>query len=129
MISRTAARSGTRLDLVVVGAVAVLIVAAGIVGRQLIAAGADILVPFPPLLATWLPHVGPGTPAALVTAVAVVAWGPGLAERLGWRPLLALTWAAGIAWTLSLALVDGWQRGVVERLTSTEEYLHDVPRA
>ena len=31
-------------------------------------------------------------------------------------------------WTLALALVDGWQRGVVERLSSGEEYLHDVPR-
>jgi hypothetical protein len=29
---------------------------------------------------------------------------------------------------LSLALVDGWQRGVVDRLTSDDEYLHDVGR-
>jgi hypothetical protein len=33
-----------------------------------------------------------------------------------------------VVWTLALALVDGWQRGVVERLSSGEEYLHDVPR-
>ena len=30
--------------------------------------------------------------------------------------------------TREQALVDGWQRGVVERLSSGEEYLHDVPR-
>ena len=34
---------------------------------------------------------------------------------------------AATVWTLTLALVDGWQRGVVERLASGEEYLHDVP--
>ena len=77
----------------------------------------------------WLPHIGPGTPAAVVVAVAVVTRGPALSERLAWRPLLALAWAAATAWTLALALVDGWQRGVVERLTSADEYLHDVPRA
>jgi hypothetical protein len=29
---------------------------------------------------------------------------------------------------VSLALVDGWQRGVADRLTTDTEYLHDVPR-
>jgi hypothetical protein len=42
--------------------------------------------------------------------------------------LLAGAWLAAAAWTLALALVDGWERGVVGRLTSGEEYLHDVPR-
>jgi methylthioxylose transferase len=59
----------------------------------------------------------------------VVARGPAWAERLPWRALPALTGVAAGGWTLALALVDGWQRGVVDRLTSADEYLHDVPGA
>ena len=121
-------RSGLRADLAAVAAGALLVVAAAVVGRMLLAQGVDLLLPFPPLLAQWLPHAGPGTPVAVVVAVAVVAWGPALAAALPWPRLLAAAWAAAVVWTLGLALVDGWQRGVVERLSSGEEYLHDVPR-
>lgn len=104
-----------------------LVVIAALVGWLLIARGQNLFLGFPPLLATWAPHVGPGTPFALVVAGLVVVRGPALAERLGWRPLLALSWAAAAAWTLALALVDGWSDGVATRLTSSQEYLHDVP--
>ncbi|MCE0767323.1 hypothetical protein LWC35_31125 [Pseudonocardia kujensis] len=117
-----------RGDVAAVSAVVVLVLAAAVVGRRLVAGGDDIFLGWPPLLAEWLPHVGPGTPAAVVVAVAVAAWGPGLAGRLAWRPLLWGAWAASAVWTSSLALVDGWERGVVERLSSSQEYLHDVPR-
>jgi hypothetical protein len=116
-------------DLAAVAGAAVLVLAAAAVGWRLLADGATLYLPFPPLLAQWLPHVGPGTPLAVVVAVLVVARGPAWAERLPWRVLPALTWVAAAGWTLALALVDGWQCGVVERLTSADEYLHDVPGA
>jgi len=121
-------RTGVRTDAVVVGAVVALVVVAAVVGRRLLAEGVDIFLGWPPLLAEWLPHVGPGTPAAVVVAVATVVGAPGLAARMRWAPLLWAGFGAAFAWTVSLALVDGWQRGVVERLASGEEYLHDVPR-
>jgi methylthioxylose transferase len=120
--------SRTAVDLSCVLAAALLVLTAALAGRALLAAGVDIFLPFPPLLAEWLPHVGPGTPGAVVVAVLVVAHGPRLADGLGWRRLLVAGYAAAVAWTVALALVDGWRRGVVERLTSSQEYLHDVPR-
>jgi hypothetical protein len=113
---------------VAVAGVAVLVVVSAVVGERLKAAGVDIFLGFPPLLAAWEPHVGPGTPAAVVVAALVVARGPGLAQRLAWRPLLLAAYGASALWVLSLALVDGWTRGVVERLSSGQEYLWDVPR-
>ncbi|GAA2550085.1 hypothetical protein [Pseudonocardia hydrocarbonoxydans] len=121
-------RSGTTADLLAVAAGVALVGAAALVGRALLADGVDLFLGWPPLLAVWLPHVGPGTPVAVAVAVLVVARGPELAERAGWRPLLAAGYAASAVWTLGLALVDGWTRGVVERLSSDQEYLHDVPR-
>ncbi|WP_328751238.1 hypothetical protein OHT57_37635 [Streptomyces sp. NBC_00285] len=122
-------------DLYAAGCAAVLVVAAVLVGRVLQHRDGSLHVDWPPLLASWDPHVGPGTPAAIVVAVAVVAYGPALAARLPWRPLLLTVWGAGMAWTWSLALVDGWQRGVAGQLTSRNEYVpavdrfHDIPAA
>ncbi|MBC9726240.1 hypothetical protein H8R17_15410 [Streptomyces sp. TRM68367] len=114
---------------------ALLVVAAIVVGQVIERRDGTLRVDWPPLLASWEPHVGPGTPAALAVAVAVVAYGPALAARLPWRPLLVTAWATGMAWTFSLALIDGWHRGIAEQLTTTHEYLraigrfHDIPAA
>jgi hypothetical protein len=118
-----------------VGAAALLVLAAATIGTAIEHRDGSLRVGWPPLLATWDPHVGPGTPAAVVVAVAAVAHGPSLAARLPWRPLLLAVWGASMAWTWSLALVDGWYRGVAEQLTTRNEYLrvigrfHDIPRA
>jgi methylthioxylose transferase len=122
------ARHALFLDALAVIAGAALVVAAAVVGRGLADDGVNILLGFPPLLAVWQPHVGPGTGAAVVTAAAVVLHGPELAARMPWRPLLLTAWLAAACWTLCLAMVDGYRDGIVARLTSTEEYLHDVPR-
>ncbi|MGW4672273.1 hypothetical protein [Streptomyces sp. NPDC004324] len=128
---------GTRrdllLDLSAVLAAALLVTTAALVGTAVQHRDRSLFVEWPPLFARWEPHVGPGTPAALGVAVAVVAYGPLVAARLPWRPLLWAVWATTTAWTFSLALVDGWQRGVAGRLTTTNEYLtvigrfHDIP--
>jgi methylthioxylose transferase len=81
---------------------------------------------WPPMYAHWEPHVGPGSPAALGVAVLAVWWGPRLARRLPWRALLWSAWGGAMAWSWSLALVDGWYRGVAQRLTTAYEYLQPV---
>ncbi len=105
------------------------------VGRHLQDTYRTLFVHWPPLFADWDPHLGPGTPAAVLVAAGVVAYGPNAAARLPWRGLLLAAWATALAWTWSLALVDGWQRGVAGRLTTRNEYLtvigrfHDIPAA
>lgn len=116
-----------------VGAAALLVVTAALVGAAIKRSKDTLHVGWPPLYANWLPHVGPGTPAALVIAVAVVAYGPLLAARLRWHTLLLASWGTATAWAFSLALVDGWHRGIARRLTTRYEYLqvidrfHDIP--
>ena len=95
------------------GASLVLVAIATVVGLNV----PNIFAAAPPLFAQWLPHVGVGTPLAVLIAVAVIAW----------RPPLALAYPLAVAWTFSLALVDGWQRGIADRLTTQDEYLHEVP--
>ncbi|MFB7495641.1 hypothetical protein ACFC09_13215 [Streptomyces sp. NPDC056161] len=115
-------------DLCAVVAAALLVLVAALVGRHIQNAHHTLFVNWPPLFATWQPHVGPGTPAAVVLAAAGVAYGPALAARLPWRALLITAWGAAMAWIWSLALVDGWRRGVAGRLTTREEYLRVIGR-
>ncbi|WJD96650.1 hypothetical protein QR300_12035 [Streptomyces antimycoticus] len=121
-------RTGRRRDMLAAVAAAVLFAVAAVVGTLIQRADHSLYVDWAPLYADWLPHVGPGTPAALAVAAAVVVHGPRLAARLPWRGLLGAVWAASMAWIWSLALVDGWQRGVAERLTARHEYLRGVDR-
>lgn len=124
-----------RHDLYAVGAAVLLVTASVLIGRHIQHAHHTLRVNWPPLLGSWGPHLGPGTPVAVVVAVTTVGYGPALAARLPWRALLAAAWGTATAWILSLALIDGWQRGVAGRLASRHEYLqvvgrfHDVPAA
>lgn len=120
--------AGGRRDLAAAAA-GVLLVALAIGAGWLIQQGdGSLQVQWPPLLASWDPHLGPGTPAAVAVAVAVVAYGPRLAGRLPWRALLLTCWAGSVAWILSLALIEGWYRGVERRLTTKHEYLRAIDR-
>ncbi|MGH3868727.1 MAG: hypothetical protein ACRDQ4_21930 [Pseudonocardiaceae bacterium] len=119
---------GLGADLVAVGSAAVLVAVAAALGAWLLQHGVPLHVDAPPLGAQWLPHTGRGTAPAMLIALLVILRGPELAVRLPWRPLLGVAAATALAWTMSLALIDGWQRGVAGRLTTDTEYLHDVGR-
>lgn len=121
-------RAGHRADLLAAAAGVLLVTAAAVIGRAIEDADGTLIVHWPPLLASWYPHIGPGTAAAPLVAVAVVAYGPPLAARLPWRGLLPAVWAASTAWILALALIDGWGRGLAERLTTKHEYLRVIGR-
>ncbi|MFG1808115.1 hypothetical protein [Streptomyces sp. NPDC049040] len=117
-----------RWDLAAGGAALLFFLAMAAIGGYLQRDSYLLRSPFPPLEAWWMPHAGPGTPFAVAVAVLVVAHGPTLARRLSWRALPVSAWAAAMAWTWALALIDGWQRGVAGRLTASGEYLVGVRR-
>ncbi|MGC4853199.1 hypothetical protein ACLQ24_07305 [Micromonospora sp. DT4] len=114
-------------DLLVLGIEAALLGVAVLVGALLNARDAGLHADAAPLYATWRPHVGWGSPAALVVAVAVVGWGARWARTARWSVLLVAAWLTAVAWTVSLGLVDGWSAGLTRRLTPQAEYLHEVP--
>ena len=77
---------------------------------------------FPPLHAAWDPRVGAGTFPAVALA-GLAGWRAiDLCERLPWRRLLVAAYGAGVAWMLTLALVDG-RDGVGHILGTDYEYL------
>ncbi|WP_238645642.1 hypothetical protein [Micromonospora cabrerizensis] len=117
-----------RADLIVLGAEVALLAAAVTVGALLNHRGVRLHADAAPLYASWQPHLGVGTPAALLVAALVVWRGVRWATDTRWPWLLAVGYLASVLWTLSLALVDGWSAGLTERLTVQAEYLHEVPR-
>ncbi|MDG4764181.1 hypothetical protein O7632_08685 [Solwaraspora sp. WMMD406] len=120
-------RSG-RADAIVLGVELALIAAAVVVGAILNQRGVGLYADAAPLYASWHPHVGWGTPVAVAVAVVVVGWGVRWARTARWGTLLVVGYLGAVAWTLSLAMVDGWSTGIAERLTNQAEYLHEVHR-
>ncbi len=116
-----------RRDVLAVAAALVLIATAAVGGRILLDQGRQIVLPAPPLLAHWAPHLGWGTPLS-VLCVLVGLRIQQEAVALSWRRLLLAGWMLNLAWMCSLTLVDGLQRGWVEVLLDPNEYLHDLPR-
>ena len=80
-----------------------------------------------PILGVWLPHRNWATAGAIVLAIAVVAWGPRVARRLPWRPLVLVAWLTALTWTVALTLIDGVKRGWVGRMNGTGGYLAQLP--
>lgn len=121
-------RAPFRADLLVAALAVLLFATAAVVGTRIQDAHGVLYVAWPPLYASWLPHAGPGTVPALVLAAAVVLYGAPVARALPWRPLVWSVWGASVLWTTALALVDGWRRGIADRLLSPHEYLASVDR-
>ncbi|MFI9051064.1 hypothetical protein [Streptomyces sp. NPDC053427] len=117
-----------RADLLAAAVGILLVTAAAVIGTLIQRANGSLHVNWPPLYASWFPHLGPGTPAALTAAVLVIAYGPPLAARLPWRALVLTSWLAAMAWTWSLALIDGFGTGIAGRLTTSYEYLTVIRR-
>ncbi|MEO3752976.1 hypothetical protein [Streptomyces sp. B6B3] len=122
-MARLASRNGA--DLLAAGLAAALLALASVIGFA-INEDNRLILRFPPIHAHWDPHLGPGTPAALLVAALVVGYGPAVARRLRWRRLLAATWGGSMAWIWSLALVDGWRDGIANRFYQKSEYLQTV---
>jgi len=83
---------------------------------------------FPPIHADWMPRVGYATPVAIALAVLGAWQSHQLARTMRWRPLLLAVFAAGLAWMLVLALVDG-EAGVGRILDDRYEYLRIARKA
>ncbi len=86
-------------------AVAVALVVAAMVIPAV--AGWDVRIGFPPVFAHWMPRVGPGSALAATIALLGVGYGERISNHLSWPRLLVVTWLTGLAWLVSLALVDG----------------------
>lgn len=120
-------RVARRADVYCAAAAATLVALAFLVPRILSErARGHLYAGAAPIFGNWLPHMGWGTVPAIALAVLVVRYGPDLAYRLPWRRALLLTWLTAVAWAFALAMVDGWQRGIAGRLTTRDEYLHEV---
>ncbi len=115
-------------DVAVVLGGAWLVWRAWVVGQRLVEQGVNIFLDLPPLFASWVPHTGRGTIPAIAIALLVVVGGPPLAARLRWVPLLLVTYLTSLAWIVSMTLVDGWQYGVVTKLTNAKNYLAEIDR-
>lgn len=110
-----------------VGAALVLIAVAAVAGQVLLRRGVEMVLPAPPLLAYWHPHIGAGTPLVLLCVVVGLRLQQ-RAARLPWARLLLTGWLLALAWMCSLTLIDGFHRGWTQVLLDPNEYLADLPR-
>jgi len=119
--------NGLRGDLVSAALAVIWLIAAFVVPQLMSAREQEMLHALTaPLFGIWQRHWGVGTPVAVVIAVGVIVWGPALAQRLRWSGLLAVTGAVSLAWAMALVMIDGWQRGFLDHLQDSNEYVPTV---
>jgi len=75
-------------------------------GTALNDAGTRILLGAPPLTGRWDLQAQPEILVSIVLAAALVTLAPRLAPLLAWRPLLAVTALAALAWCLHRNVLD-----------------------
>ncbi|MBA2390840.1 MAG: hypothetical protein H0V67_11365 [Geodermatophilaceae bacterium] len=108
--------------------VAALLVAGSVaVGLVLVANDVLLYLGGPLLAAAWDPRLEPGVLAPVLVGGALLLYAGRLAGGLAWARLLPLAGLAAAAWAVALALVDG-ASGLTRGLSSTHDYLNDVPR-
>jgi methylthioxylose transferase len=129
VIARGAAETRRRIadrGAVAIGVALGLVALAYAGGRWLRSAGYRMQVNAPPLTGNLDPRLGiTALPAALVGA-AGAWWGVERARRLPWRGLLAVAFAAALAWAAALAAWDG-VAGFTRSSLSGVDYLQAVP--
>lgn len=116
-----------RSDVIAFAAAIAVIALSRLIGVLLTDAGQDMVLPWPPLVAFWHPHVGWGTPLAVIAALLGLRLQQ-QAAGMSWRQLLLFGWLLMLGWLCSLALIDGFHQGWTNVLLDPNEYLHDLPR-
>jgi methylthioxylose transferase len=116
-----------RGEVIALAVALLLIIVAAVVGHEMNRRGLPIVLPRPPLLAFWHPHVGWGTPLGVLCVILGLRLQQ-VVSVLPWRRLLLTCWLLNLAWMCSLTLVDGVQRGWIDVLLNPNEYLHDLHR-
>jgi hypothetical protein len=116
-----------RGEVIALAVALLLIIVAAVVGHEMNRRGLPIVLPRPPLLAFWHPHVGWGTPLGVLCVILGLRLQQ-VVSVLPWRRLLLTGWLLNLAWMCSLTLVDGLQRGWIDVLLNPNEYLHDLHR-
>ena len=112
-------------------AVALVLMAAGVLVPMALVWDVHVFY-WPPLHADWDPRLGVGTVPALAVGALAAAYAIKVANAARWHHLLLAMYVAGLAWMLTLALVDG-PDGISEVLEHPYEYLEtarivtDVP--
>ncbi len=112
-------------DPMVLGAWALLVLVGWLWGTELNRAGANLRLDAPPLYGTWDLRLGPSALVAVGTAAVVVALAPRVTRRAPWALLLGAVSAAGLAFAIALALVDGPEE-LAGPLEVSTQYLHAV---
>lgn len=116
-----------RTDAIALSLALALITVSVLTGYYLKHRGEPIVLPTPPLLAFWDPHLGWGTPLAVCCVLTGLRL-QRVSAALPWRRLLLAGWVLNLAWMCSLTLIDGLRDGWVEVLVNPNEYLQDLPR-
>jgi hypothetical protein len=94
----------------------------------LVRSGAQLGTASAPFLGRYRWEIGPGTLLAPAVAVAVLLVAArGWLDRAPWRLVVAVSYVAGLAWALSLALADG-TAGLTRGLSDPDEYPADLSR-
>jgi len=116
----------TRTAALVLAGFACLVILAHRWGESLVSGGTNIKLGVPPIHAVRDFSIGRGHIIVLVLAVVVVRVLPRAATRLEWRLLLLVAFATTVTWTVALNATRG-ASGLVQGLTSSHQYLNDVP--